>query len=89
LLTAPAAGNLHRGVERLCRHLQYTPEQYKLGKTKIFIRLPKTLFDTEDLLQKRKHEIATIITAKWKMYIQRKKYRQLRNAGQSVHELPS
>ena len=25
-------GNLHRGVERLCRHLQYTPEQYKLGK---------------------------------------------------------
>ena len=29
---APAAGNLHRGVERLCQHLHYTPEQYKLGK---------------------------------------------------------
>lgn len=28
-----------------------------LCRTKIFIRFPKTLFDTEDLLQKRKHEI--------------------------------
>ena len=30
-----------------------------LYRTKIFIRFPKTLFDTEDLLQKRKHEIGT------------------------------
>jgi myosin-1 len=73
-------GNLRRGVETLCRHLKYTQEQYKLGKTKIFIRFPKTLFDTEDLLQKRKHEIATVISAKWKMFIQRKKYRQMREA---------
>jgi myosin-1 len=51
-----------------------------LYRTKIFIRFPKTLFDTEDLLQKRKHEIATVISAKWKMFIQRKKYRQLREA---------
>lgn len=73
-------GNQHRGVEVLCKHLQYTPDQYKLGKTKVFIRFPKTLFETEDLLQKRKHQIATIISAKWKMYILRKKFRQLKAA---------
>ena len=31
---------------------------------------------------------ATIISAKWKMFIQRKKYRQLRDAGQSPCDYP-
>ena len=34
-------------------------DDVSLYRTKIFIRFPKTLFDTEDLLQKRKHEIGT------------------------------
>jgi myosin-1 len=26
------SGSVQRGVETLCRHLKYTPDQYKLGK---------------------------------------------------------
>lgn len=68
------------GVQKLCEHLRYKSDQYKLGKTKIFIRFPQTLFDIEDKYQLRKHELVTTITAKWRMYILRKKYRQLREA---------
>ncbi|KFO75857.1 Unconventional myosin-Ih, partial [Cuculus canorus] len=41
-------GSAAEGVERLIKHIGYKPEEYKLGRTKIFIRFPKTLFATED-----------------------------------------
>uniref|UniRef100_A0A672TXY6 Myosin IH n=1 Tax=Strigops habroptila TaxID=2489341 RepID=A0A672TXY6_STRHB len=48
-------GPAAEGVERLIKHLGYKPEEYKLGRTKIFIRFPKTLFATEDAFEFRKH----------------------------------
>uniref|UniRef100_A0A8B9RAM0 Myosin Ic, paralog a n=1 Tax=Astyanax mexicanus TaxID=7994 RepID=A0A8B9RAM0_ASTMX len=50
-------GNLSDGVSTLVRHLNYKPEEYKLGRSKIFIRFPKTLFLTEDALEIRKPSI--------------------------------
>lgn len=51
-----------------------------MGETKIFIRLPKTLFETEDAFQKRKHELASQIQAIYKGRLQRRKFLILRNA---------
>uniref|UniRef100_A0A803YCQ8 Myosin IH n=1 Tax=Meleagris gallopavo TaxID=9103 RepID=A0A803YCQ8_MELGA len=48
-------GPAAEGVERLIKHIGYKPEEYKLGRTKIFIRFPKTLFATEDAFEIRKH----------------------------------
>uniref|UniRef100_A0A8U7N626 Myosin IH n=1 Tax=Corvus moneduloides TaxID=1196302 RepID=A0A8U7N626_CORMO len=48
-------GPAAEGVERLIKHIGYKPEEYKLGRTKIFIRFPKTLFATEDAFEYRKH----------------------------------
>ncbi|KFM62967.1 hypothetical protein X975_18401, partial [Stegodyphus mimosarum] len=62
------------GVKLLVQHLNYKPEEYALGKTKIFIRFPKTLFHTEDEFQHYKHKLAAIIQAKVRCYLQRKKY---------------
>uniref|UniRef100_A0A3B3ZEU5 TH1 domain-containing protein n=1 Tax=Periophthalmus magnuspinnatus TaxID=409849 RepID=A0A3B3ZEU5_9GOBI len=44
-------GPLADGVSILVNHLGYKPEEYKLGRSKIFIRFPKTLFNTEDALE--------------------------------------
>uniref|UniRef100_A0A668AWQ0 Myosin Ic, paralog a n=1 Tax=Myripristis murdjan TaxID=586833 RepID=A0A668AWQ0_9TELE len=44
-------GRLADGVSTLVNHLGYKPEEYKLGRSKIFIRFPKTLFTTEDALE--------------------------------------
>ena len=48
--------------------------------TKLFIRFPKTLFDTEDAFQIKKHEIIAIIQSKWKGLMQRRKYLKMRAA---------
>uniref|UniRef100_A0A3P8RYW9 Myosin Ic, paralog b n=1 Tax=Amphiprion percula TaxID=161767 RepID=A0A3P8RYW9_AMPPE len=59
-------GKLADGVSTLVKHLGYKPEEYKLGRSKIFIRFPKTLFATEDALETRKHSLATKLQAGWK-----------------------
>uniref|UniRef100_A0AAQ5YZH6 Myosin motor domain-containing protein n=1 Tax=Amphiprion ocellaris TaxID=80972 RepID=A0AAQ5YZH6_AMPOC len=63
-------GKLADGVSTLVKHLGYKPEEYKLGRSKIFIRFPKTLFATEDALETRKHSLATKLQAGWKGYSQ-------------------
>uniref|UniRef100_A0A4W4F664 Myosin motor domain-containing protein n=1 Tax=Electrophorus electricus TaxID=8005 RepID=A0A4W4F664_ELEEL len=54
-------GQLLDGVSTLVKHLNYKPEEYRLGRTKIFIRFPKTLFLTEDALEIRKKTIGEFI----------------------------
>uniref|UniRef100_A0A8C0BBR5 Unconventional myosin-Ic n=1 Tax=Buteo japonicus TaxID=224669 RepID=A0A8C0BBR5_9AVES len=46
-------GRPHDGVAVLVKHLGYKQEEYKMGRTKIFIRFPKTLFATEDALESK------------------------------------
>ncbi|KAL3275737.1 hypothetical protein HHI36_020482 [Cryptolaemus montrouzieri] len=67
-------GSAKDGVQELVCCLGYTSDDYKMGKTKIFIRYPKVLFETEDAFQAKKHEIAAIIQSKWKGLLQRRKY---------------
>uniref|UniRef100_A0A668ASF7 Myosin Ic, paralog a n=1 Tax=Myripristis murdjan TaxID=586833 RepID=A0A668ASF7_9TELE len=54
-------GRLADGVSTLVNHLGYKPEEYKLGRSKIFIRFPKTLFTTEDALEAKKPAIGEFI----------------------------
>jgi len=76
------AGAARQGVAEICSHLShiYTHDDYSLGRTKIFIRLPRTLFATEDALALRKHDIATRIQAKYKAYHQRQVFIQQKHA---------
>uniref|UniRef100_A0A1L8EGC1 Putative myosin class ii heavy chain n=2 Tax=Haematobia irritans TaxID=7368 RepID=A0A1L8EGC1_HAEIR len=71
-------GPAKEGVKILVNELKYGPEDYRLGETKLFIRFPKTLFDTEDAFQEKKHDIASILQARWKGLVQRRKYLKLR-----------
>ncbi|XP_059932004.1 unconventional myosin-Ic-like isoform X2 [Gadus macrocephalus] len=74
-------GKLPEGVSTLVKHLGYKPEEYKMGRSKIFIRFPKTLFATEDALETRKQSLATKLQAGWKGYIQKTKYQKLRRSA--------
>lgn len=67
-------GNPKDGVSQLVRHLGYQDDDYRMGKTKLFIRFPRTLFETEDAFQLRKHDLATKIQATFRGYVQRKRY---------------
>ncbi|CAG9768110.1 unnamed protein product [Ceutorhynchus assimilis] len=73
-------GSAKDGVQHLVCSLGYEAEEYQMGKTKIFIRHPQTLFRTEDAFQVKKHDIASIIQANWKGLLQRKRYIKIRES---------
>ncbi|XP_013925114.1 PREDICTED: unconventional myosin-Ih, partial [Thamnophis sirtalis] len=53
-------GPAAKGVEKLIHHIGYKPEEYKMGRTKLFIRFPRTLFATEDAFEHRKHLLSFV-----------------------------
>ncbi|KRT86595.1 Myosin head, partial [Oryctes borbonicus] len=79
-------GPAKQGVQTLVACLGFEKDDYRMGKTKIFIRFPKTLFDTEDAFQEKKHEIVAIIQSKWKGIVQRRKYLRMRAAAITVQK---
>lgn len=66
------------GVQILVNTLGYKPDEFRMGKTKIFIRYPATLFATEDAFQAQKNYLAAIIQARWKGIRQRRAFLKLK-----------
>ncbi|XP_056147198.1 unconventional myosin-Ih [Lampris incognitus] len=77
-------GTAAEGVQRLIKHLGYKPDEYRMGRTKIFIRHPRTLFATEDAFEVCKHDLATQIQAKYKGYRVKGDYMRQREAATKI-----
>ncbi|XP_068190274.1 unconventional myosin-Ih isoform X2 [Antennarius striatus] len=77
-------GAAAEGVQRLIKHLDYKSDEYKMGRTKIFIRHPRTLFATEDAFQVCKNKLATRIQAKYKGYRVKEGYLKQRQAATKI-----
>uniref|UniRef100_A0A023FBM3 Putative myosin class ii heavy chain n=1 Tax=Triatoma infestans TaxID=30076 RepID=A0A023FBM3_TRIIF len=77
-------GPAKNGVAELVKHLEYKPEEFRMGNTKLFIRHARTLFSTEDAFQVRKNDLACLIQSHWKGYVQRRKYQQMRQAAITI-----
>nr|XP_014344592.1 PREDICTED: unconventional myosin-Ib [Latimeria chalumnae] len=54
-------GRSRNGVEILMNELEMPQEEYSYGRSKIFIRNPRTLFKLEDLRKQRLEDLATLI----------------------------
>ncbi|XP_054978332.1 unconventional myosin-Ib isoform X1 [Sorex araneus] len=54
-------GPARAGVEVLFNELEFPVEEYSFGRSKIFIRNPRTLFKLEDLRKQRLEDLATLI----------------------------
>ncbi|XP_043214754.1 unconventional myosin IC-like [Amphibalanus amphitrite] len=74
-------GPARAGVHTLMKHLGFGDDDYSMGKTKVFIRLPKTIFEVEDRFQARKHELVTLITKIWRGRRQRLQYQKQRECA--------
>ncbi|KAF7217069.1 transcript variant X1 [Nothobranchius furzeri] len=77
-------GTPAEGVLCLVKHLGYKSDEYKMGRTKIFIRHPRTLFATEDAFQICKHKLATRIQAKYKGYRVKEDYLKQKEAATKI-----
>ncbi|KAM9811184.1 unconventional myosin-Ih [Neosynchiropus ocellatus] len=72
------------GVEVLVQHLGYMPDEYSMGRTKIFIRHPRTLYATEDAFEKCKHQLATRLQAKYKGYRAKGEFKKQKEAATKI-----
>jgi len=60
--------------------LKNPSQEYRMGKTKVFIRNPTTLFTLESKREQRMPYIATYIQKRWRGYIARKNFERLRSS---------
>jgi len=70
-------GSARDGCEAIINHFNWTPEMYKFGKTKIFIRKPKELFALENARQQALPMVATMIQSAYRGWYKRCKFLRL------------
>lgn len=62
----------------IVKHFQWKPEMYRLGKTKIFIRKPKELFQLENARQAALPMVATMIQTGYRGHLARAYWKQMK-----------
>ncbi|KAF7273349.1 hypothetical protein GWI33_013937 [Rhynchophorus ferrugineus] len=76
-------GSAVEGVSVLLRSLPIPGAEFTFGRTKLFIRSPRTVFELEDFRRTRLHDLALLIQKIWRGYREKKKFQKLRR-GQMV-----
>ena len=74
-------------IEALLSFLGIVKPQFAMGKTKVFIRQPQTLFGIEELRERKLHDIATIIQSAYRSYRIRKLAMALREAAKEAYKM--
>lgn len=65
-------GSPQDGCSTLLQDLGLEGNQFQLGRTKVFIRYPETLFHMEELLERHDYNMASTIQRAWKRWKMRK-----------------
>uniref|UniRef100_A0A8D1IWD1 Unconventional myosin-Ia n=2 Tax=Sus scrofa TaxID=9823 RepID=A0A8D1IWD1_PIG len=73
-------GGDREGVEKFLGELSLSSEELAFGKTKIFIRSPKTLFYLEEQRRLRLHQLATLIQKMYRGWRCRTHYQLMRKS---------
>ncbi|XP_022782686.1 unconventional myosin-Ia-like isoform X4 [Stylophora pistillata] len=68
------------GLKELLKSLNIKPNAYAYGRTKIFIRNPRTLFDLEEKRLQGMHHLAVIIQKMFRGWRQRTKYLKMKES---------
>ncbi|XP_077993002.1 unconventional myosin-Ia-like [Glandiceps talaboti] len=74
-------GDPRAGVTNILIHKKLDKKEYAFGRTKVFIRNPRTLFDLEDWRRKKMEDIATVIQKMYRGWRQWRWYQQQRKAA--------
>lgn len=73
-------GSAVEGVSLLVRSLPIPSAEFTFGRSKLFVRSPRTVFELEDFRKMRLHDLALLIQKHWRGYRQRTKYQRMRNS---------
>ncbi|XP_069767360.1 unconventional myosin-Ie isoform X3 [Narcine bancroftii] len=77
-------GDEKQGVVYLLRSVNMDSDQYQLGKSKIFIKAPESLFLLEEMRERKYDTYARAIQKAWRKYAARKRYVQMREQASDL-----
>ncbi|XP_069723293.1 unconventional myosin-Ie isoform X2 [Phaenicophaeus curvirostris] len=77
-------GEEKQGVLHLLQSVNMDPDQYQLGKCKVFIKAPESLFLLEEMRERKYDGYARAIQKAWRKYAARKKYVQMREEASDL-----
>ncbi len=67
-------GSAQEGCAVIIKHFKWTPDMYRMGKTKVFIRKPSELFALENARAQALHMVATMIQSAYRGHTHRVKF---------------
>ncbi|KAJ8307514.1 hypothetical protein KUTeg_015598, partial [Tegillarca granosa] len=73
-------GDEKEGVKKILEAQEISTDEYAFGKSKIFIKNPKMLFDMEERRRQRMHYLATLIQKVWKGWKQKTLYKLMKQS---------
>lgn len=68
------------GVTLLLRDLPIHPSEYIFGRTKLFIKNPRTVCELEEFRRERLNELAILIQKTWRGFVMREKFLRMRES---------
>ncbi|XP_037612098.1 unconventional myosin-Ie isoform X2 [Sebastes umbrosus] len=77
-------GDEKQGVHHLLGSVNMDKDQFQLGRTKIFIKAPESLFLLEETRERKFDGYARTIQRAWRKYMARKKYVQMREEASDL-----
>ncbi|KAG5887700.1 hypothetical protein JTB14_010771 [Gonioctena quinquepunctata] len=73
-------GSPIEGASLLLRSLPIPSAEFTFGRTKLFVRSPRTVFELEDFRKARLQDLAQLIQKIWRGYRERKRYEKMRRS---------
>lgn len=77
-------GDPKEGVQRILKNTALDTKQWQLGKTKVFIRHPESLFFLEECLERFDYERAAMIQKAWRNWKGKKKALETRKKAANI-----
>ncbi|XP_020512052.1 unconventional myosin-If [Labrus bergylta] len=77
-------GPEQQGVLHLLRSVNMDNDQYQMGRSKVFVKNPESLFLLEEMRERKFDTFARIIQKSWRRFIARKKYEQMREEASDI-----
>ncbi|XP_031430182.1 unconventional myosin-If [Clupea harengus] len=77
-------GREEDGVLHLLRSVNMDTDQYQMGRTKVFVKNPESLFLLEEMRERKFDTFARLIQKAWRKYIARRKYEQMREEASDI-----
>ncbi|XP_071584290.1 unconventional myosin-If isoform X2 [Heliangelus exortis] len=77
-------GDERQGVQHLLCSVNMDPDQYQMGRSKVFVKNPESLFLLEEMRERKFDGFARVIQKAWRRHVAVRKYEQMREEASSI-----